>query len=66
MILLTSEILLVTIIILLLTSDILLVAIKILLLAGEISSLGRQSGRRNTDRLLAHRRASSPQTGYFI
>ena len=24
-----------------------------------------QSGRRNTDGLLAHRRASSPQTGYY-
>ena len=25
-----------------------------------------QSGRRNTDELLAQRRDSSPQTGYFI
>ena len=24
-----------------------------------------QSGRRNTDGLLAHRQASSPQTGYY-
>ena len=32
----------------------------------ELWNWSKQSGIRNTDGLLAHRRASSPQTGYFI